>query len=160
MGQIQSDLQGSSMMARLLLAGLLGLALVLLTVADEDGQVDVQDKANSGYDSNALERHRRNADPGKKSITGVKKTKEKVTRTRNRRRAVKQRREVERIGKETKKEMAKKRRKQRRLVGRTRRESRGKKIKSLKKAKRSERTRKIKRKVKLEKESRRGRESR
>merc|ERR1712110_812477 len=83
MGQIQSDLQGSSMMARLLLAGLLGLALVLLTVADEDGQVDVQDKAISGYDTWALERHRRNADPGKKSMTGVKKTKEKVTKTWN-----------------------------------------------------------------------------
>merc|ERR1712203_303060 len=74
----------TELMARLLLAGLLGLALVLLTVADEeDGQVDVQDKAISGYDTNALERHRRSADPGKKSITGVKKTKEKVTKTRN-----------------------------------------------------------------------------
>ena len=66
--------------------GLLGLALVLLTVADEeDGQVDVHDKAISGYDNNALERHRRSADPGKtgkkKSMTGVKKTKE--TKTRN-----------------------------------------------------------------------------
>ena len=66
--------------------GLLGLALVLLTVADEEvGQVDVHDKAISGYDNNALERHHRSADPGKKkkSMTGVKKTKEKVTKTRN-----------------------------------------------------------------------------
>ena len=61
--------------------GLLGLALVLLTVADEE---DGQDKAISGHDTNALERHRRSADPGKtgkkKPMTGVKKTKETTTR--------------------------------------------------------------------------------
>ena len=46
--------------------GLLGLALVLLTAADEeDGQLEIQDKAISGHDTNALERHRRSADPGK-----------------------------------------------------------------------------------------------
>ena len=51
--------------------GLLGLALVLLTAADEeDGQLEIQDKAISGHDTNALERHRRSADPGK---TGKKK---------------------------------------------------------------------------------------
>merc|ERR1711983_12826 len=74
------------------------------------------------------------------------------TGIRNRRRVVKQRRTIE--------EMAKQRRKQRRSVGRTKRECREKirKIKMLRKAKRSERTRKLKRKVKLEEKSRRRKE--
>ena len=61
--------------------GLLGLALVLLTVADEeDGQVDIQDKAILGLDTNALERHGRSADPGKngkKTKTGNKEQKKR-----------------------------------------------------------------------------------
>merc|ERR1711997_792369 len=91
--QIQSGLQGSctELMARLLLAGLLGLALVLLTVADEDdNQVVVQDEAGQALSGNhikALERHQRSADPRKngkkKSIMKVKKTKEKGTKNRN-----------------------------------------------------------------------------
>merc|ERR1712018_646431 len=69
-------------MARLLLAGLLGLALVLLTVADdEDGQVDkIQEKAISSHDTNLLERLRRSADPsknGKKKSGSVNKSKER-----------------------------------------------------------------------------------
>merc|ERR1712203_116000 len=56
--------------ARLLLAGLLGLALVLLTVADEeDNQVVIQDEAGqalSGHHIKALERHQRSADPGRR----------------------------------------------------------------------------------------------
>merc|ERR1711983_601121 len=66
MGQIESGLQRSCtvLMARLLLAGLLGLALVLLTVADGD-ESQSQDKAISGDDINTLERHQRSADPAK-----------------------------------------------------------------------------------------------
>merc|ERR1712066_830212 len=82
-----SGLRGSctaALMARLLLAGL--LALVLLTVADEeDGQVVVQDgtgQAILGRDTKAHERHQRSADPGKKSIRGVKKVNDKGPKNR------------------------------------------------------------------------------
>merc|ERR1712203_623669 len=100
MGEIQSGLQASctELMARLLLAGLLGLALVLLTVADEeDGQVDVQDKAILGLDTNALERHGRSANPGKngKKTRNGNKEQKKRRQTRRLKRTIKVKLETE-----------------------------------------------------------------
>merc|ERR1712080_613113 len=126
MGQIESGLHRSCtvLMARLLLAGLLGLALVLLTVADGD-ESQSQDKAISGHDIDSLERHRRSADPAKNGRKkSVAKTRNKEQKKGGQTKKKGQKSSKGQIKKRKAEEMAKQRRKQRRSVGRTNRECR------------------------------------